>query len=396
VPAQPPDFTQLVPVLVGEIVEPSAFIPEAPRRMTRRKMWAIGVLLMLVVLGIATVAWGLSEDPAQPVGLSETATSRQPGPDPAARLPGLGYPAPSLVPSVSRPGARPLSTGAAARLFTKPAVAGRPVRGAWPNAGNTGVPVGTKLTAYTGSCVIASANAVIDAKTINCDTLEIRAKNVTIKRSKVNGGVLLDTDITGSANWSYTLADSEVNAGLRQLPAVSYGNMTVLRSNIYGGAASVQCGEHALFCAVQDSYLHGQRIPVHGNWHLDGFLSNGGTNVRLLHNTIICDTPVNNVGEGCTGDLTLLGDFAPVSDVVADNNLLGASIGESYCIYGGSADGKAYPRGDHIVITNNVFQRGTNRKCGAYGPVTAFDSHGAGNVWRNNKWDDGGLVAGEM
>ncbi|HTM83326.1 MAG TPA: hypothetical protein VL179_00205 [Mycobacterium sp.] len=107
------------------------------------------------------------------------------------------------------------------------------------------------------------------------------------------------------------------------------------------------------------------------------------------------DTPVNSVGEGCTGDLNLFGDFAVVSHVVGDSNYLGANTGSSYCLYGGSAGSKQYPRADHVIISNSVFQRGTNRKCGAYGPVSSFDVNGTGNVWENNAWDGGGTVPAE-
>jgi hypothetical protein len=154
----------------------------------------------------------------------------------------------------------------------------------------------------------------------------------------------------------------------------------------------VQCGEHALSCTVQDSWLHGQLVPNDAPWHLDGFLSNGGHNVRLRHNTIICDTPANAVDGGCTGDLSLLGDFAVVSDVVADSNFLGASVGMGYCLYGGDAPAKPYPHANNVVMTNNVFQRGTNNKCGAYGAVTGFNINGPGNVWTNNTWEGGGAV----
>jgi hypothetical protein len=288
----------------------------------------------------------------------------------------------------------PSASGAAARPTTKPqppAVVGPRVGGAWPNASNTGLPSGMTLTTYTGPCTITKAGTLIDAKTVNCD-LDIRAADVTIKRSKINGAVGLDTDVSGSNKWSYTLADSEVNAGVRQYPAVSYGNMTIIRSNIYGGETSVQCGEKALTCSVQDSWLHGQKIPSTANWHLGGFLSNGGHNIRIRHNTIVCDTPVNSVGEGCTGDLNLFGDFAVVSDVVADSNYLGANTGSSYCLYAGSAGSKKFPVADHVIISNNVFQRGTNGKCGAYGPVSSYDANGTGNVWKNNTWVGGGTV----
>ena len=65
--------------------------------------------------------------------------------------------------------------------------------------------------------------------------------------------------------------------------------------------------------------------------------------------------------------------------------------------YGGATSGKPFS-GDPTNATNqrftdNVFQRGTNRKCGAYGPVTSFDRNGTGNVWSGNVWDDGTPVA---
>lgn len=384
-------MTQRVPVVTDD--------PELPpSRMSRAKIWAVGAFTAVVVIGLATVAWGLSQDNSRPT--SNISAGDGTGPD------GLGTDpsgAASAGPTASG-SARPSASASAKtgkspstrKTTGTPPVIGPPVGGPWPNPDNTGIPAGTKLSAYSGSCRISTANTTIDAKTINCNTLEIRAKNVTIKRSKVNGGVLLDTDVSGSSNWSYTLVDSEVDAGVRQLPAVSYGNMTVLRANIYGGETSVQCGEHALSCTVEDSYLHGQRIPDNTTWHLGGFLSNGGKNIRIKHNTIICDAPVNNKGEGCTGDLNLFGDFAVITDVVVDSNFLGANTGSSYCLYGGTALSKQYPRADHVVITNNIFQRGKNRKCGAYGPVAAFDVRGVGNVWTNNKWDDGGTVGGEM
>ncbi len=43
-------------------------------------------------------------------------------------------------------------------------------------------------------------------------------------------------------------------------------------------------------------------------------------------------------------------------------------------------------------VTNNVFERGANRKCGVYGPVTSFDRNAAGNAWSGNVWDSGEAV----
>src|SRR5262249_20200206 len=62
-----------------------------------------------------------------------------------------------------------------------------PWGGCFPGPTTTGTPRGTVLTKYKGPCRVTTANLVIDRKTINCAPMEIFAKNVLIKRSKVNG-----------------------------------------------------------------------------------------------------------------------------------------------------------------------------------------------------------------
>jgi hypothetical protein len=59
----------------------------------------------------------------------------------------------------------------------------------------------------------------------------------------------------------------------------------------------------------------------------------------------------------------------------------------SYCVYGGSTPGKRFDA-DHIVITNNVFQRGPTGQCAAFGPVDAFNPARPGNLWAGNVWED--------
>lgn len=262
----------------------------------------------------------------------------------------------------------------------------------WPGASNTGIPTGTALSPYTGPCQITAANTVIDSKTVNCD-LDIHAANVQVTKSKVNGQVWLDTDLAGSSSWSASVTDSEVDAGMVQLPAVCCGNVTVLRSNIHGGQTAVQCDGGSL-CLVQDSWLHGQQLPDTANWHLGGFLSDGGNlGIKLIHNQIVCDHAPNSLGEGCTGDINLIPNFATMSGVLIQNNLLGANTGSAYCTFGGEKSTSPYPHADHIVYRDNVFQRGTNSRCADYGPVTDFNPSGVGNQWINNLWDDGSPVS---
>jgi hypothetical protein len=247
---------------------------------------------------------------------------------------------------------------------------------AWPGGGNTGVPAGVQLAPYTVPGCTISTNTTLDAKLITgCGTISIRAK-VAFTRSKIVGQVICDY-----CNGSLTIVDSEVDGGTIKGAAVSNTNVTVLRSNIHGAAASVQCGSH---CTVTDSWLHGQYMPRGADWHDDAFITNGGTDMTLTHNTIACDE-----GTGaCSGDVFLAADFERVTNDNVTGNLLVADANVQYCTYGGSNRLGA----DHIVYRDNVFQRGANRLCGRYGPVTIFDPNVAGNVWQNNRWDTGELV----
>jgi hypothetical protein len=247
--------------------------------------------------------------------------------------------------------------------------------GAFPDATNTGVPAGVTLTPYTGTvnssgdCVLQTANQVIDGQTLNCNVLP-RASGIVIKNSKVNGIVWLDTDNSASTGWSFTLQDTEVAGGYRQLAAVCCGNSTVVRSNIHGGQTAVQCEETATHpCSVTDSWLHGQLdgpLKPNDTYHLGGFLSDGSSaGITLKHNTIVCDVTPNS-GGGCTGDIQLIPNFAPISGATIQNNMLGANMGSAFCTYGGEKSTSATPHSDHIVYQDNVFQRGSNSQCAAY------------------------------
>lgn len=252
----------------------------------------------------------------------------------------------------------------------------------WPDESDTGVPDGKALTPFSGSCTITEPNTVIDGMELDCDAV-VLASNVTIKNSKVNGVVSIDTDRPGSDQWSLTLEDSEVNAGPKNSAAVSNGNLTIRRSNIHGGQTSVQCTELSKSCTIEDSWLHGQSIPpMTTEPHLGGFLSSGGPNITLRHNRVACDA-----SDGCTGDINLLPDFGPITNVLIENNLLVANDKLAYCTYGGSRP-NAFPS-DNIIYKGNIFERGSNNQCGAYGPVTGFDATSTGNQWTANTWDDG-------
>jgi hypothetical protein len=235
---------------------------------------------------------------------------------------------------------------------TATSAAGSPNAG-FPNADDTG-PSGS-LTSYSGPCTITSAGAVIDSKTVTCD-LVIKARGVVVRNSSIRGRIVSNT-----SGADVTVVDSLVDGGQQEtFPSVSYQNITLSRVEVTGGQHSVQCSYN---CTVLDSWLHNQYLPRSSAGHVNAFISNGGSRFVLRHNTLHC-TPEPTASGGCTADASLFGDFGPISDATIDNNLFKArSTGASYCLDAGYNPAKPYgsnPTG--VVVTDNVFERGTNNR----------------------------------
>lgn len=313
--------------------------------------------------------------PATPT--TPPATTPTPAPTPKPTTP----PATTPTPPVTQPTTPPVTTPPSNPNGI--IVLGR----SFPSAATTGVPTGTTLTPYTGSCTIQTNNVVIDKKIINCD-MRVLAQNLKITNSVINGHIYSDPDYF---NGSYTMTDSEVRMPQSAGTGVGDVNFVLTRVEVTGGSRSVNCAAN---CTVQDSYLHGQYTDHRGIDHESAIRM--GSNSTIRHNTITCDAAPVPPDAGCSAALTGYGDFAIVQKNTIENNLIdgGPDGSMGYCAYGGSTTGKPYSAGvNNIRFTDNIFKRGPSGKCGIWGPITSFDSNAPGNVWTNNLWDDGKAVA---
>jgi hypothetical protein len=286
----------------------------------------------------------------------------------------------------------------------------------WPGVDNTGPnAAASSMSTYTGSCTISVANTVIDSKVVNCRTIVVAASGFVLKNSYLNGGI-----VQSGANPSFTVQDSFIDSGV-MYPAASSGapagkyacgdtgnatsdcgvtgsNFTILRTEIVNSNRAAYC-ESPGPCLIQDSYFHGTNLWPDASNLAHASSTRVEQNTTLRHNTLSCDYtgPFPNGDIGCSADITGYPDFAPIKNNTIDRNLLMANnVGIGFCAYGGGTQNKPYS-GDptnatNIVFTNNVFQRGANGKCGAYGPVVDFVSGRTGNVWTNNAWDNGSVV----
>ena len=256
----------------------------------------------------------------------------------------------------------------------------------FPGPDDTGVPDAIELTPYTGPCTLTEPTVLarVDA-TEACLAIIVQAADVVIEESRVPR-----VDVTAAehdASFSVRVSDSEVVAGDWLGGALWGMNIVAERVEITGGQHSVHCSST---CQIEDSWLHDQANPDGGSAHNNAFLSNGGVDMVVRGNTLHCTAVLNSTEGGCTGDLSLFGDFGPISDVWVEDNLFRANESSiSYCAYGGHAPGKAFPVATFVVFVDNVFERGEKGQCGVSGADTSFHADAEGNRWQDNVWDDG-------
>jgi hypothetical protein len=289
----------------------------------------------------------------------------------------------------------------------------------FPGPDNTGPDAPqSSMPAYTGPCSINTPNVTIDSKVIKCSILYVEsgAGGLMIKNSYILGGVIQDPENNGA---SFTIQDSLLDNAV-QRPACSagatcaaglyacgdlgngtttcgigYQNFTVLRTEVIHTNRGAYCQKN---CTIQDSYFHGTNLwpDATDQAHASGVRNE--QKLTLRHNSLACDYkgPFTNDDIGCSADMSGYPDFAPITHDTIDSNLFVANpTGFYFCAYGGNTAGKPYAsdptNATYIVFTNNVFQRGSTGVCGASGggPIVDFKSGRTGNVWSNNKYDDG-------
>ena len=182
--------------------------------------------------------------------------------------------------------------------------------------------------------------------------------NVTIENSTISG---LDT------------SGNRLMVGIKDI----YGDATgtvVQNDNIAKTSTAVQIYAGT----IQNNYIHNPGMTT-GD-HVNGVTTNGDDQPLLIqHNTIL-----NNFGQ--TDAIGLFQDFSTVSNVTINDNFL---AGGGYTIYGGSG---TYGKTSHIVVTNNTISTMYHPTGGYYGPATAFDATGSGNVWSGNTYSTGKAI----
>ena len=204
-------------------------------------------------------------------------------PSPSTTLP----PSPTVSPTATTPPATtpPASpsptvspTGLLTGCFDRLAACG------YPHLGNTGIPAGTVLTAYTGPDTIRTAGTVIEDKTMPC--IAVEAANVVLRRVGITGPCFYGIDMrTGSL----TIEDSEVNCVDGRGTGIAWDHFAARRVYIHDCENALEMGEAS---SVEDSYLSAREATSEG--HGDDIQSQGGNGVLVRHNTFAGVNPITS------------------------------------------------------------------------------------------------------
>lgn len=234
----------------------------------------------------------------------------------------------------------------------------------FPDATTTGVPSGTTLTP-SGSITVTTPGLVVDAKDVS-GTINIKANNVTVKRTRVVGPGLYSVRIYSGFTGT-VVEDSELVGNADGCSAnIASANYTARRINASGCADGLKVGNNV---NILDSYIHDQRRFTGS--HNDAVQSTGASNVTITGNRI--DGPYR-LG---TSAVLFQTNTGPVDNVLIDSNYLS---GGSYTVYMKDKN-NGYGPPTNARITNNTFERDSY----LYGVWTV-----SGNPVRTgNVYDDG-------
>jgi len=314
----------------------------------------------------ASSSGSTSSTPTKPASPATTASPS----DPAVPVPTRSAPTSTSPPDNGGGGAQPTYT-----------VAG------FPAANNTGYPQGlagdtrqkVTLTAYTGPMTITVAGTVIDGKDIN-GHLEIKAKNVTIRNSRIRVANVQAVTATDD-NANLKIEDTEIDGQLKDastggIALIGRTGFTLLRVNAHGSGDILRIDGRG---TVQDSWLHDPGGTGSAQ-HNDVIQSTNAVQIRILHNRL----ENQHTQTSC---ILLKADIGPISDVVVDANLMN---GGGYSFYWYDANYKI----TNGKVTNNKFMRqsggGFWPKGGYYG-TQAFQASTM-PAWSDNTWNDTGAA----
>jgi hypothetical protein len=336
------------------------------RVVKRRHVWVLGLGALLLVISAVTMVVAFDRRGARGMVYDDSptsgATASTVGPTASAR--------PSATPSA--PPKSPTSGPSPSRRPNSPTGVGPnrtncgeiPSACGFPDATNTGVPAGTKLTVVNGYLTIKTKGTVIDRKDIR-GCVDVQAPNVVIRRSKITcltDPYLLRSFTVRPKGSELLVEDVEIDCGTRSGGPAS-DSFIMRRVEIRNCENGADVGSNV---TVEDSWIHSMYLSATG--HPDGLQFSGGSNVVVRHNTIF---------PGANTNAAIITQRDGNSNVLIESNLMAGGSYTLYCPMYSSTS---------LRVINNRFSTLFWPKGGQYGPWVYCDgiAEARGNVWDSN------------
>jgi hypothetical protein len=213
-----------------------------------------------------------------------------------------------------------------------------PASSGYPDASNTGIPVGTSLKLHNTDFTTSSNGQLVDALDIR-GSLIINHTGVTVTRCRVSEwsvfGMLCESPHT------VTITDSHIEGGVNPGTCVYNSGYTFLRCDIEGAENGFDIGGDVTIedCFIHDLYNEGVDA------HADGIqIEDGADNITIRHNTIL--------SRGADDSDTTSAIISPqassgVSNWLIHNNAMAGGASTLYGPQNGT--------GTNITITDNKF-----------------------------------------
>ena len=260
--------------------------PVKTRFRDRSGLWlgmTIGGVLLIV---LAAAAFSIFHDPVTETVAACVDSTQD------CRAPSSGGTEPTVTASAPPSTAAPSRSPTPTRKPATSAATGNTSSGAWPNPGNTGVPSGWKpRSTRTTNLVVSKAGAVVqDVRLVNAD-IEVRARNVIIRRVEIQGGSIYNNTsaCSGLVIESVTIkrAPGQVTR-FDDGPVISPGGYTARRVKVDGVPEGLRVGEKSRCgpVVVLDSFIRVSGPDVCGDWHGDGIQGYEGAALTVKHSTV--------------------------------------------------------------------------------------------------------------
>jgi outer membrane biosynthesis protein TonB len=246
----------------------------------------------------------------------------------------------------------------------------------YPDATNTGVPAGTKLTAQTGATSVTKAGTTIKDLAVTGEIL-VEANNTTLEDDEVaagagsgNRGIYIAPGVTGTVIDHVTCHGS--GKGTQYCIFNKDSSTKIEASYLYN------CGECLNGPGTITNSFFDVTAVISGE-HYEDIYYGGGEGPLIVNH----DTMLNPQGQ--TATIFASTDFGNQTTLTITNNLL---AGGGYTLYGGTSctTGGCGSVVGPVTVTGNRFSRKYYPESGYYGVASYFDS--AVTTWSGNIWDE--------